>query len=666
MELKLPVLGAYSGTAPYNCPKSKKVFEQGCQFIAKEGLKEASIPNDLNALALVASGKEEYRPMLSAYARKVAASLQPGTWSWYYAHGVVFLAEYILATDDQSMLPELTRTTKEAIVGQSAVGTWGHEYYVTPSGNLNGYGCMNLPGAMVTIALLAAREAGVKDPGVDRAIAKSARFLRWYVNKGALPYGDHMPWPGHEDNGKCSCAAVLFDLLGDSEAAGYFARMALAAYEERERGHTGNFYNVLWALPGVSRCGSLATGAYVQEASWYYDLARGWRGDFVYQGSPIGEEEHYKYTGWDCTGAYLLTYALPLKSLCLTGKKTCSVKPLKRREVDETIAAGRDYFSASGKNGVAYEGRSTEQLLAGLSSWSPAVRKRSAQTLENQEGDFVPTLLKMLAGSDRSARYGACEALGCLGPRADAAAPQLRALLNDPDPWMESLACDAIARLSPEVRKASVNDLLALAARKSPDDPRGMTQRAVIAALFDPNPDLHRPGILQHSLEGVDRGRLYPAMKASLQNDDALARYGLTPYLEKLTDPDLAVLLPDIIRAVETMAPSDKMFSDGIRRAGLDLLSRRHIREGMTLCVSTIEPRWGNDYQKRLEYLLRYGAHAKEILPELRKKRPNSANEAKVFDQFVAKIEASTNTPVLVDLKDFTAQASANNDASRR
>jgi hypothetical protein len=85
------------------------------------------------------------------------------------------------------------------------------------------------------------------------------------VNKGAIPYGDHQPWPGHEDNGKCSTAAVLFDLLGDREATRYFARMSTAAYDERERGHTGNFFNVLWALPGVSRCGPLATGAYMKE-----------------------------------------------------------------------------------------------------------------------------------------------------------------------------------------------------------------------------------------------------------------------------------------------------------------------------------------------------------------------------------------------------------------
>jgi hypothetical protein len=45
------------------------------------------------------------------------------------------------------------------------------------------------------------------------------------------------------------------------------------AYDEREHGHCGNFFNMLWALPGASRGGPLATGAYLKEQSWYYDMA---------------------------------------------------------------------------------------------------------------------------------------------------------------------------------------------------------------------------------------------------------------------------------------------------------------------------------------------------------------------------------------------------------
>jgi hypothetical protein len=661
VELKLAVLGAYGDTAPYDCPKSRKIFEQGCRLIANRGLKEADIPIDLNALALLASGKKEYRPMLADYAKKVAASLRTGTWMWYYAYGNLYLTEYVLVTGDTSILPELRRTTMEVVKAQCMNGMWGHCAALS-DGHSEGYGGMNQIGLPMTIALVLARQAGVNDPAIDRAIERSVRLLRWFVDKGAIPYGDHNPWPSHDDNGKSSCGAAMFDLLGDREATGFFSRMAAAAYDEREHGHCGNLWNMLWALPGASRCGPLATGAYLKEQGWYYDLARNWKGGFVYQKIEPGDEND-NYTHWDLTGAYLLSYGLPLKSLCVTGKNPCVVPPLKADEVKDVIAAGRDFYPFNDQNG--YNSRTTGQLLAGLSSWSPAMRRRSAQALSECKGDFVPALRKLLAGSDRYGRYGACVAIGYLGSRADAAAPNLRAVLKDSDPWMVSLACNAFAALGPEVRKASVNDLLELAARNNSDDPRGMVNRAVAAAVFDPNPDLRQPGILRHSLEGVDRRLLLPAMALLLQNDDGLARYGLAPYLDQLTDRDLAVLLPEIIRAVEEMAPSDEMFADGIRTAGLNLLSHLHIREGMALCVSTLEWRWGNDFQKRLEYLKRYGVHAKVLLPQLRKNRPESPDSAKIFDKFIAEIEASKDAPTLVSLKDFIAKASTGGDTSK-
>jgi len=664
VRLKLAVMGGYSMTAPYDCPKSKKIFELGCRTIAQKGLEKVSIPTSLNALALLASGNKEYQPLIDGYARQVAAyKLGPFDFpSWHYGYATLFLAEYVAVTRDPSAMEGLRRLTTEIAHGQSAMGTWSHNWAL-PSGNCNGYGCMNAPGIVLTTAMVIAREAGVKDPAVDKAIAKASGFLRWYVNKGAIPYGDHQPWPGHEDNGKCSAAAVLFDLLGDREAASFFAKMSTAGYAERERGHTGNFFNILWALPGVARCGPLATGAYWNEQGWYYDLARGWDGGFIYQGSPAGEEEHGKYKGWDSTGAYLLAYAQPLKNLYLTGKKACPEPALNAREVEMVIAAGRDYSSATKDH--CYDGRGTDQLIAGLASWSPAVRKRSAEALGRRDGNFAPTLLKLLGGSDRDARYGACEALGRLGPRADAAAPRLLALLKDPDPWMQSLASQTLAAMGPEVRKTSAGALLAMTARPNPADPRGMAQRAACTALFSPYPgsaSRSPKSILAESLEGVDRELLYPAVRAVLENDDGAARGSLQPIYGKLTDRDLVALLPAILKAIRDLAPSNEMFGDGIRLAGLDLVSRLHLREGMPLCVSVIEPnRWGawGRLGKCLECLGRYGVHAKAALPELREMRRNLSEtrlqdkNAGQLDKTIAEIEAATDSPTLLNLKDF-------------
>ena len=676
VEVKLPVLGCYSDTAPYDCPKSKAIFEQGCRLIAKKGFPEEltednTIPNELNALALLASGKEEYRPMLAAYARKVAASLQPDVWTWFYGYGNMFLAEYVMATGDKSILPELRRTTMEVALGQSAVGTWGHGFAM-PSGNLGGYGSMNQPGVPLTIALVLARQAGVNDPALDRAIEKSAGFLRYYVNKGAIPYGDHQPGTNvHEDNGKTSCAAVLFDLLGDREAATFYSRMATAAYDDREHGHCGIVWSLLWALPGAARCGPLATGAYLKEQSWYYDMARNWQGGFVYQRQPGKEGNDDEYADWDVTGAYLLSCGLPLKSLYVTGKQPSAVPPLNADEVKDVIAAGRDVYPVKGKNG--YDARTTDELLAGLSSWSPAMRYRSAHALGRRDGDLVPALLKLLAGSDRNARYGACEALGCMGSRADVAAPQLRALLKDPDSWLPSLACNAIAHLGPEASRASVNDLLVLAARRNPDDPRGMTQRADANALFEPYPGSDEPqGILADSLAGVDRQLLYPAIQSVLENDDGAARLTLEHIYGKLTDRDLTVLLPAIVKAIEKLAPSDEMFGDVIRMAGLDLLSRLHIREGMQLSVSVMEvERWGEEdrVMPGLDYLKRYGKHANAVVPQLQEIRRKlveihpESKLVKLLHDRIAQIKSSKVSPKLVDLKEFIEHASANEDS---
>ena len=113
------------------------------------------------------------------------------------------------------------------------------------------------------------------------------------------------------------------------------------------------------------------------------------------------------------------------------------------------------------------------------------------------------------------------------------------------------------------------------------------------------------------------------------------------------------------------MAPSNEMFADGIRLAGLDLLSRLHIREGMPLCLSVIEmDRWGGGRRmpKCIEYLGRYGVHAKEVLPQLQEMRQNLVKTQRggekhktvqELDKAIAGIEDSEASPPILDLKDF-------------
>lgn len=647
VDLKLQVMGSYSATAPYDCPKSSRIFEQGCRALAERMRRQDARERDdpvvrvLNALALLASGRSEYLPLVRQEARWAADFSIPaggGYQTWAYGYVNLLLAEYVLATGDRSVEPGLERITLMLARGQSAVGTWGH-YFAYPSGSLEGYGAINQAGMGCAISLVLARMAGVHNPDLDLAITRSERFLGFYIGKGAIPYGDHPPWlQTHDDNGKCGAGAVMFDLLDRARGAEFFSLMSTASHgAERDTGHTGNFFNILWALPGVSRSGPQATGAWTREFGWYFDLARRWDGTFLYQGEP-GEKEDYSYGGWDSTGAYLLGYALPLKQLYLTGKKPSAAPLLDAPAANNLIDDGRDW--SPGSKAAGYARRDAEQLFAGLSSWSPVVRDRSAHELARREGEPVPRLLPLLENTRIETRYGACQALAALGKRADAAVPALRGLLAADDLWLRIQAADALARIG-EAARPAVPDLLRLAAQEIPAaDPRGMVQRYLAFALFakDGAPDTR--GLLAGSLEGVDREQLDAAVEAVLQNEDGWARGTVGSVYQTLGFEEIKPLLPAIRRAIVEPAPSGEMFADSIRLAGLELLAKHRIAEGMALSLQIIEvKRWGayERIPRCLKILETYGAAARPLLPELRKlEQPLKQREN--GDQYLAQL----------------------------
>ena len=671
VTIKLPPLGAYAASAPFDCPKSKRIFEQGCAAIAKVGFEtkkpgeiRIEIANALRALALLASGRAEYKPMIDEYAAAVAKSTpnQGGHKSWDYGYETLFLAEYVIATKDSSVMPGLTRLATDIAAGASGVGTWGHSFARPEDGLLDGYGCMNQPGIVLTMAMLVAREAGVKSPQLDSSIAKSARFLRWFAGKGAVPYGDHAPWPDHDDNGKCSSAAILFNLLGDREPAAFFSRMATAAHAERESGHTGNFFNVLWALPGVALSGPQATAAYFKETAWYYDLARGWDGRFGFQGIPA---DRGSYHGWDCTGAYLLAYAVPLKSLVITGSRTNVVPPLTPTQVTETIADGRwDWWDGQER---IYDSCTTDELMRRLTSWSPTVRRRSAVALGKKNSVDVAALIAMLDAPAKETRYGACVALKQLGTKADAAAPKLRSLLAADDPWQRALAAEAIVEMSESVRHAAIPDLLRVLVRKDDAaDPRRCVMGSLAEVLFKPAPGRREPeSILRNSLAPVaptDRSLLVAAIREVMHSEDGRIRGGAGKIYPLLTPPEIAQLMPDILDTIRQPAPSGEMFAYDIRMSGLELLAKLRIDEGMALCLGIMnERRWGRDFNRAAKALQQYGGAAKELLPRLKNEtRLIIAKEEKdrpeTLEKVIAFIESDAVPKPVRSVREFIKQ----------
>lgn len=664
ITLNLPVLGDYSKSAPFDCPKSKLILEQGCKALAaglssENNARQSPITRSLNSLALLASGNAEYVSLIKKEAQWAANFSADSMHSWYYGYVIIFLAEYVMVTGDNSVMPGLQRLALEVAHGQSAVGSWGHKF-AKPDGRLFGYGMMNSPGLPLTISLVLARQAGVKDPAVDQAIELSARLMRFYIGKGAVPYGDHDPWiQNHDDNGKCGMAAVLFHLLGETQGAEFFSRMSVASHgPERDTGHTGNFFNMLWAMPGVALSGPQASGAWMNEfGTWYFDLARRWDGTFPHQGPPALKPDSYR--NWDASGGYLLACAMPLKKLYITGKKPANIPSLDAASAQSLIHDGRGWSNHDRNS--AYDALAGDQLLEMLQSWSPIVRQRAAIALSRRKNLPIEPVLKLLDSPKLEARYGACQALAALGGRSAPAVEPLRRTLTADDLWLRIKAAEALAAMGPSAAVA-VPDMLKLLAQSDPkNDPRGMQQRYLSYSLFQ-----GRNGLLGKSLANVDRQQLYTAVRAGLKNQDGRARSSISSVYEQLSFDEIKPLLPAILQAVEEPAPSGEMFAEEVRVAGLRILAKHRIKQGMAACVKYTRNQnpWAS--QKRtpelMKILLSYGTHARLVIPELdaiahyfdkeEKDFPRNlmTMKANCIKETIASIQAAKDSPELISL----------------
>ena len=420
VRLQLPVLGAYAETAPFDCPRSKRILDAACDHMAAN--MKGGIDGMINALALLANGDRRHAAAVRELARDVGRpdvqlSLEgrtSGLMAWQWGYRAVFLCEYYLATKDRQVLPAIAEYAGTIARGQSRVGTWGHGM-AWPDlndgqlhGSLGGYGAVNQSGLVCHLALVLAEECGVKDREITEAIARANRFASFYTGKGAIPYGDHRPgWDSHDDNGKNALAALIFDLQGMREDAAFFGRMATASYDEREQGHTGNYFSFLWGPVGVNRLGDEAVSAFMREQRWYYDLARAHDGSFPYQGGAGMSGGEHKYASWDCTGAFVLANTFHKEALFITGRGREKRNRLGGADLEATIEAGRGYDSWS-KGAEHYASKRRTQLLRDLKSWSPAVRSRAAAALA--KGADAPVLELGACSSPRSSTHATARA----------------------------------------------------------------------------------------------------------------------------------------------------------------------------------------------------------------------------------------------------------------
>ncbi|MEM7395546.1 MAG: DUF6288 domain-containing protein, partial [Verrucomicrobiota bacterium] len=333
ITLRLPVLGAFSDTAPFDCPKSTKIMDAALKQLAADPKM-----GHLEPLAFLASGKPEYIELVRKHIHEAKwarpdlnISLKSGGLiAWGCGFRNMILTEYYLLTGDDYVLPAIREYSIKISMGQSDAGTWGHGFAWTSRnkgqlhGNLGGYGAVNLAGLHCLVSLVLAQKCGVSHPEIDQAIAKAQHFFEQFVGRGSIGYGFHQPSleqynngrNGHSSNGKNSVAAMAFSLLGHQPATTYFSKLVTSSYDEREYGHSGNSFNIFWGPLGANFGGPKAAAAFHREMRWYHALLRQADGSFSHQ--PLGG--YYGRMTLNPTAGQALLAALPLRKLYITGK----------------------------------------------------------------------------------------------------------------------------------------------------------------------------------------------------------------------------------------------------------------------------------------------------------------------------------------------------------
>ena len=541
------------------------------------------------------------------------------TWEWSYK--ALFLCEYYLLTGDKEVLPAVTEYTVALSKGQSLYGTFGHGLALPSSeGKLHGsiapYGPVNMAGLPANLAIVMGKKCGVKNPEVDPAVERAMGFFGYFVDKGAIPYGEHEPWPYHENNGKNSLCAVMFALQpGQVKAAQFFAKMATAGYRSRECGHTGQGFSYLWSALGANAGGPAAAAAFFKEASWHLDLVRRCDGSFTYDGGeqygPGGTEDdtYYgksSYYGLSPNATYVLTYALPLKKILITGKNANEANWLNKKEVAGAITSGR--FDLDRLQ------MSPRELVAAFGDWSPIVRSWAAEELARrpEATAMVPQLIALAESKDVHAIQGACETLGNL--KSVEALPVLVRQLPHPDRWARYKAAQAVRTTGAAAKPVLPDILNALAQTAEPlqpinwADPIQIAHGQLAAAVFQ--------GPLTDALKEADPKLFFRRYVRSLTTRTA-ARATLRDLFEnRLTVEDVQALAPEIFAAVKTPCPADTMFGNEIRMGGFKALTKYHFKEGIEAAVIFAKTQGGHGSEGRtgeiMKALVTYGSAARD------------------------------------------------------
>ena len=636
VELKLEVLGSYSDTAPYDCPKSAKILERaeiGGGILTFSQLATMAQRDAAPSLPPLPENKD-IKPVKSWDPWKK----NPENFSvWVEGYELIAQCEQYLIEPNRELFEALRSTALSFADGQDGVGLWGHRLVVPETGRLRGYGQMNQPSLTAFIGMLMARKCGVKDPLLHDAIERSYAYFATYVGRGGFKYGVHGPDDkNYNNNGMSGTAAIAMALHGDKEGARFFAQLSSTSYDRLEQGHAAHFFNPFWTPLGVAVGGPELTAAFFKEARWFYTMARRWDGKFEYRG------QNHRFDG----SSLVIPYTLPKRSLLITG-----------RDADESIWLQKDAAQKAAAMGrTDYTAKSTDELLTMLDHPIPHVRRHAGWTMRDREEEILPRIRTLMKeGSQREKIF----ALGYFGhPKPpESALPYLEdmaAILKDTkeDPGVRSSAASALSRLGSDKAGPYYMDIVRMIAEEHPADRLGDMAYGLgrIAEVLCKTP--FAEGLV------TDKDVFYAAARKMMKHPLHQARQIGGRMLVGMPIEDFDGLADELIHVLNDKDKTHATYGPGPAGCAVLVLASLNIREGLDYTrkiEDTPNAKAGGIFRTIWPIWAAYGANAKGELERFNKKHNNRDNWGRVngiYHAMVKAVEEDKNPPKLISLEE--------------
>jgi sialate O-acetylesterase len=297
VEVTLKVMGTYSSTAPYDCPKTERIVKDLEKWVVENGADAGFLNTD--ALFMLATGNPELQGHVRRIVYKIMEGRNPTSpidptkagKSWINSAEAILLGEYYLATGDRNVLPHLKHACDRLAATQNQQeGGWRHNF---PGGAT--YGLIPNAGLPGVMGMYFARTAGLD---IDMASYKLGvdHFRDRRAETGFLIYGfggcqRPVPLPFDPDdfqagrlnsyNGGLSAAGILMRFTENYRAAHLCSLISAYAWNNTFGGHGGNFWNNFWTPLGAHDHGRKAFINFWRNYRWYRELNRMFDGSII-------------------------------------------------------------------------------------------------------------------------------------------------------------------------------------------------------------------------------------------------------------------------------------------------------------------------------------------------------------------------------------------------